>query len=60
MARSVIWVIRLGLAERTLPIFVGFAARLNAIWVRFGDLLFSRWLLPTAVGAVVLRYLATR
>ena len=60
VARSVVWVIRLGLAERTLPIFVGFAARLNSVWVRLGDLLFSRWLLTAAVGAVVLRYLATR
>jgi short-subunit dehydrogenase len=60
VARAVILVIRLGLAERTLPVFVGVAARLNALWVRFGDLLFSRWLVPVGVGVAVLRWLATR
>lgn len=60
VARAVVLVIRLGLAERTLPIFVGVAARLNALWVRFGDLLFSRWLVPVGLGVVLLRWLATR
>jgi NAD(P)-dependent dehydrogenase (short-subunit alcohol dehydrogenase family) len=60
VARAVVLVIRLGLAERTLPVFVGVAARLNALWVRFGDLLFSRWLLPVGLGVVLLRWLAAR
>lgn len=56
VARSVVLVVRLGLAERTLPIFVAFTARLNALWVRLGDLMFSRWLLPAVAALVLLRW----
>lgn len=59
VARAVVRAVRFGFAERTLPIFVAFAARANALWVRFGDLLFSRWLLPATFGALALRYLST-
>ncbi len=60
VARHLVLVVRLGLAERTLPLFVGLTARLNALWVRFGDLLLSRWLLPAVVGLLLLRYVAAR
>lgn len=59
VARSIVWVARLGLAERTLPVFVAFSARLNALWTRLGDLLLWRWLLPTTAALVALRYLVT-
>jgi short-subunit dehydrogenase len=57
VARQVVWMVRLGLAERTLPLFVAFTARLNALWARLGDLLFWRWFLPTTLGLLGLRYL---
>lgn len=57
VARSIVWVIRLGLAERTLPVFVAFTARLNALWSRLGDLLLWPWLLPATAALLALRYL---
>ncbi len=57
VARSVVWVVRLGLAERTLPVFVALTARLNSLWPRLGDLLLWRWFLPTAAGLLTVRYL---
>jgi short-subunit dehydrogenase len=60
VARQVVWMVRLGLAERTLPLFVAFTARLNALWARLGDLLLWRWFLPTTLGLLGLRYLFAR
>lgn len=60
VARQVVWMVRLGLAERTLPVFVAFTARLDALWTRLGDLLLWRWLLPTTLGLLGLRYLFGR
>jgi short-subunit dehydrogenase len=57
VARSIVWVARLGLAERTLPVFVAFIARVNAMWSRLGDLLLWPWLLPATAAIVALRYL---
>ena len=60
VARQVIWATRLGLAERTLPVFVAFTARLNALWTRLGDLLLWRWFVPATLGVLALRYLVAR
>jgi short-subunit dehydrogenase len=60
VARQTLLAIRLGLAERTFPLFVGLLARLNALWVRLGDLVLSPWGLPTAAAVLVLRYLLAR
>ncbi|HEX5759156.1 MAG TPA: SDR family oxidoreductase [Thermoanaerobaculia bacterium] len=56
-ARQVCWAIRFALAERTFPLFVGFLARANALWVRLGDFLLWRWALPVVAAVVALRYL---
>lgn len=57
VARAVLLCIRFRLAGRTLPLFVAFLARANAIWVRLGDLLLWRWFVPVAVGLVTLKLL---
>jgi NAD(P)-dependent dehydrogenase (short-subunit alcohol dehydrogenase family) len=55
-ARQVCLALRLGLAERTFPLFVGLLARANALSVRLGDLLLWRWALPGAAAVLALRY----
>lgn len=37
------------------PFFVGVLARLDALWIRLGDLLLWRWLVPAGVAFVLLR-----
>ena len=60
VARNIVLVVRLGLAERTLPFFVAFTARVNSLWVRLGDLLLSRRLLPAALILLVLWFVLAR
>lgn len=57
VARGVCLAIWLGLAERTLPFFVGFLARVNSLWSRAGDFLLWRWAFPTLAALWLLRYL---
>ena len=57
VARAVLWCIRLRMASRTLPFFVAFLARANALWARLGDLLLWRWFVPVALGLVTLKLL---
>jgi short-subunit dehydrogenase len=59
VARGVVLAIRLGLAERSLPFFVGFLARVNALWTRLGDLLLWRWFVPLLLMLWILRRLLT-
>jgi short-subunit dehydrogenase len=46
VARGVVVAIWFGLAERSLPFFVGLLARVNALSTRLGDLVLWRWFLP--------------
>ena len=57
VARNVCYCIWLRIPIRTLPIFVAFLARANAVWIRLGDLMLWKWFLPLLVGIVVLRVL---
>ncbi len=58
VARKVLWVIRLGFAQRTFPIFLAVTVRLNALWPRLGDLILSTWGLPALLGFWLLYKLA--
>lgn len=57
VARSVEGCIRFGFPVRTVPIFVALTARLNALWVRLGDLVLWRWFVPVLGVLVALRVL---
>jgi short-subunit dehydrogenase len=57
VARNVLLCIRLGLASRTLPVFVAFLARVNALWIRLGDLLLWRWFVPALMALLAIRLL---
>lgn len=46
IARSVAYAIWFGFPSLTPPIFVNILAKLNAIWLRFGDLMLWRWFIP--------------
>jgi short-subunit dehydrogenase len=57
VARHIVLAARLGLAQRTLPFFLAFASRADALWPRLGDLLLWRWFVPATAGLLTLRYL---
>jgi short-subunit dehydrogenase len=57
VARNVLLCIRLGLASRTLPLFVALLARANALWIRLGDLILWRWFVPILAAILVVRVL---
>jgi uncharacterized protein len=54
-ARSVCYCIWLGFPVWTTPVFVNLLVKLNALWLRLGDLMLSRWFLPAAGALLVLR-----
>ncbi|HEX6737575.1 MAG TPA: SDR family oxidoreductase [Vicinamibacteria bacterium] len=56
-ARAVRYCIWLGVPAWTTPVFVGLLARLNALWIRLGDLMLSRWFLLGAGILIALRVL---
>jgi len=56
VARNVCYCIRLNLAVRTLPIFVAFLARANALWIRLGDLILWKWFVPALAVLLLLRF----
>jgi len=56
-ARSVIYAIRFGFPSLTPPIFVNLLAKLNGIWLRFGDLMLWRWFVPALVSVLAARFL---
>ncbi len=60
VARSVRHGIWLGFPALTTPVFVAFLAKVNAIWIRLGDLLLWPWLFPTVFGLLVLRIVLRR
>ena len=49
VARNVRWVLWTGSPVRTFPIFLALLVRLNALWVRAGDLLLWKWFVPVLV-----------
>lgn len=57
VARNVCYCIWLRLPTRTLPVFVAFLARANALWIRLGDLILWKWFVPLLIALVVLRLL---
>jgi uncharacterized protein len=56
-ARAVLYCIWLGLPVFTTPVFVNVLAKLNALWLRLGDLILWRWFVPAAAGLLLLRFL---
>lgn len=59
-ARSVLYCLWFGFPVRTTPVFVGLLARLNAIWIRLGDLMLWKWFVPLTVALIVARLLLGR
>ena len=57
IARSVVSSIWFGFPSLTPPIFVNLLAKLNAIWLRLGDLILWRWFFPALVVVIALRIL---
>lgn len=57
VARSVVYSIWFALPTLTPPIFVNLLAKLNAIWLRFGDLMLWRWFVPVLAAVLAGRVL---
>lgn len=57
VARNVRFVIWTGLPVRTFPIFVALLVRINALWIRAGDLVLWKWFVPVLVVGLLLRVL---
>lgn len=57
IARAVTYSIWFGFPSLTPPIFVNLLAKLNAIWLRFGDVLLWRWFVPASVSLLAARFL---
>lgn len=55
IARSVVYSIRFGFPSLTPPIFVNLLAKLNAIWLRFGDLMLWPWFVPAVIVVIAAR-----
>jgi short-subunit dehydrogenase len=54
VARNVLYCILFGLPTRTLPVFVGLLTRVNALWLRLGDLMLWKWFVPLLIVVVLL------
>lgn len=57
VARNVCYCIWLRIPSRTLPFFVAFLARVNALWLRLADLILWTWFFPLFAVALGLRLL---
>lgn len=57
IARAVTYSIWFGFPSLTPPIFVNVLAKLNAIWLRFGDVMLWRWFVPATICVLVARFL---
>ena len=57
IARAVTYSIWFGFPSLTPPIFVNLLAKLNAIWLRFGDVMLWRWFVPAIVSLLAARFL---
>lgn len=57
VARNVRLVIWTGMPVRTFPVFLALLVRINALWVRAGDLILWKWFVPVLVAGLILRVL---
>lgn len=57
VARNVRWMIRTGMPVRTLPVFLALMVRVNALWIRAGDLMLWRWFIPVLLLVLLLMVL---
>jgi len=60
VARSVRFCLWFGIPTLTTPVFVSLFAKLNAIWIRLGDLLLWKWFFPAAGAILLIRILLRR
>ena len=60
VARSVRLCLWFGIPVWTTPVFVSFLAKINALWLRLGDLLLWKWFFPGLAGWFLLRFLLLR
>lgn len=58
VARNVRLVIWAGIPVRTFPVFLALLVRINALWIRAGDLVLWKWFVPVLVVGLLLRILA--
>lgn len=59
-AKSVRHCLWFGFPVRTTPIFVGLLARLDALWIRLGDIILWKWFVPALIVLVIVRLMARR
>lgn len=57
VARNVRLVIWTGIPVRTFPGFLALLVRLNALWIRAGDLVLWKWFVPVLLAGLLLRLL---
>jgi NAD(P)-dependent dehydrogenase (short-subunit alcohol dehydrogenase family) len=57
VARSVRYCLWFGFPVLHKPVFVGVLARADALWIRLGDLLLWKWLVPTGAALLLARVL---
>ena len=57
VARAVCYCIWFGFPVWTTPVFANILAKVNALWIRLGDLLLWRWFIPLLGGIVLARVL---
>lgn len=57
VARNVRLVIWTGIPVRTFPVFLALLVRINALWIRAGDLVLWKWFVPVLVVGLLLRVL---
>jgi len=57
VARNVRLVVRTGIPVRSFPVFLALLVRINALWIRAGDLVLWKWFVPVLVVGVLVRVL---
>jgi len=57
VARNVRFVVWTGIPVRTFPVFLALLVRINAVWIRAGDLVLWKWFVPVLAAALLLRVL---
>lgn len=57
VARNVRLVVWTGIPVRSFPVFLALLVRINALWIRAGDLVLWKWFVPVLVVGILLRVL---
>ena len=57
VARNVRLAVWTGMPVRTFPVFLALLVRINALWIRAGDLVLWKWFVPALVVGLLLRVL---